>query len=90
MKTYRRHNCERQHRSTRTFMQCAIRNAVWVTGEGRYATISWCSGPSYRHHGPSVMLHETLDQAQKAVAFIDRFGCGGGCSKQHEIVEVAM
>ena len=39
MKTYRRHGCDRRHRTAATFMRCAIPNAEWIDGEGEWALI---------------------------------------------------
>jgi hypothetical protein len=83
MKTYRRHNCTARHRTTRTFMACAIPRAAWVMGEGEYASIAWC-------HTPTVILWDTLAEAESAKAMIDSTGCGGRCYRRHEIVRVVV
>jgi len=83
MKTYRLHNCDRQHRSTRTFMECAIPRAAWVIGDGEYACIAWC-------RVATVILYRTLEAAQAGKAQIDSTGCGGRCQHRHEIVRVAL
>lgn len=80
---YRRHNCKRRHRTTRTFMKCAIPRAAWVWGDGEYALIAWCGVPT-------VMLHETLERAEWSEEQIDRYGCGSKCDGKHVIVRVEL
>jgi hypothetical protein len=59
---------------------------VWITGDGPYATVSYCRG-NIRPRDPfiSVMLHETEEAARKAMETIDRLGCGGGCDEYHRL-----
>lgn len=78
---WRRHNCRAKHRTTKTFMKCAVPRAAWVHGSGEYATVAWCGTPT-------VMLHGTLEQAVEAKAWIDSTGCGGRCKRRHQIVRV--
>ncbi|WP_280298760.1 hypothetical protein [Nocardia neocaledoniensis] len=78
---YKRHNCEKKHRTARTFMKCAIRRAAWVQGEGPYALIAWCGVPT-------VMLHPTLEAAEWSEEMIDRYACGSKCNGRHIIVRV--
>ncbi len=80
---YKRHRCERQHRTARTFMKCAIPRAVWIQGEGEYALIAWC-------RVPSVMLYPTRGPAEAAKGQIDQSACGHGCTGKHEIVRVPL
>ena len=35
---------------------------------------------------PTAMAHDSLEDAEKALNLIDRFGCGGACCGNHEIV----
>lgn len=79
LKTYRQHHCTRAHRTYLTLAKCMFRRANWVTGEGQYASVSWC-------RGTSVMLHATKEGAEEAKAFIDQHGCGGMCRKKHEVI----
>jgi len=59
------------------------RRAEWVTGEGRYATVSDCQDIQ------TVMLHETMDEAVKVKEQIDSTGCGSKCdSRRHKIVDM--
>jgi hypothetical protein len=52
----------------------------WISGEGRYAVVSWC-GPC------RVMLHRTRAEAAAGKRTIDQFGCGGstGCGCNHDL-----
>jgi hypothetical protein len=83
MKTYRRHNCGRRHRTYRAFVECAIPSAVWVQGDGPVALIAWCGQPT-------VTLCADADTAKRAKATIDASGCGGSCSKRHEVVGLEL
>jgi hypothetical protein len=58
--------------------------AVWIQGSGEYASISDCP------RGPTIILHRTREQAERAKAFIDRLGCGGRClgEPSHSIVHL--
>jgi len=81
MKTYRRHGCDRRHRTAATFMRCAIPNAEWIDGEGEWALIAWC-------RVPTVTLWPDQTSAQDA---LDRLGpCGGFCHRRHEVVHVIL
>lgn len=51
-------------------------NAEWITGNGRYASVAMCQVPT-------VLLHESLDDAEKAWDRINRTGCGGFCHRDH-------
>lgn len=91
VKTYREHNCARKHRNETTFMECALGKKVnWVTGVGQYACISWCNGRRHRNHYVTVVLHETLEQAQRAKGQIDSSACGGLCERKHQVVRVVL
>ncbi|GAB3154210.1 hypothetical protein GCM10027258_57750 [Amycolatopsis stemonae] len=86
-KVYRQHNCARKHRTFLAMAKCIWRRAVWITGEGPYATVSRCA------HGPyelavTVRLHADLDSAQSSLKLINDTGCGGRCSNRHELVEL--
>lgn len=80
-KVYRRHYCLRRHQSYRTLARCIWPRAVWVTGQGPYATLAHC-----RHL--SVMLHATLAEAEQSMATIRATGCGGACDGKHELVQL--
>lgn len=81
MKTYRRHNCTRNHRTYRTAMKCMIPRAAWITGEGEYALIAWC-------RVPTISLWKSIEDAESSKEFIDGYACGGRCSRRHEIVHI--
>lgn len=94
MKTYRQHNCTRNHRTYATFAKCVWgRNLIWVQGEGQYASVSKCGLgpgiPSYRR-GVTVELHASEKEAENAKKLIDSTACGGLCSKQHEVVRLDL
>jgi hypothetical protein len=76
----RDHSCRRNHQSWASRAACQWRRALWVMGEGPYATLAWCPV------GPTVMLHETFPAAVKALGWIDDLGCGHACIGDHEIV----
>ncbi len=59
----------------------AIDNIVTV-GRGRWASVSWCSGPV------TVYRHATRSCAERVVDQLDRIGCGRGCQRRHEIVDL--
>lgn len=80
---YRRHRCEKRHRTARTFMKCAIRRAAWVQGEGPYALIAWCGVPT-------VTLYESRELAEFFEEQIDRYACGHLCKGDHIIVRVKL
>ena len=85
MKTYRRHACDRAHRSQITFARCTFRYAHWVTGyiHGAYASVSRC-------RGTTVILWDTPEQAANAKTTIDATGCGGACVRRHEVIHLEV
>jgi hypothetical protein len=66
---------------------------VWITGNGPYATVSYCAGydppPEPGEPVISVMLHATEDLARQALDLIDRISCGGGCTRRHGLYLLA-
>lgn len=86
VKTYRRHNCERQHRTPKAMAKCLWPNAIWIVGTGPYATVSHCRRPEVRGDQTTVMLHATADRARTALNFIDRLACGGFCQRRHDLL----
>ena len=56
---------------------------VWIDGDGRYATVSGCSGSI------SVYLHPTIEEADFAKENIDELGCCCGCTRDHRIVDLS-
>jgi len=80
---YRQPCCTTKHRNYAAIAKCLWPRQHWVAGEGGYATLS-CTlrdrGKNWGHPATlSVMLHETYEDALKAVTTIDNLGCGGGC-----------
>lgn len=90
---YREHYCERQHRSYRAVAQCLWRRAVWVMGQGPYATLS-CDNHDTKPYlrrsrgSRSVVLHAALADALEAITVIDQSGCGGGCRRDHKLIDL--
>ncbi len=80
-KVYRRHNCARGHRMWNAFARCVWPRAVWVNGEGPWASVAYCGGTT-------VMLFTTLVNATDAKGSIDAYGCGGRCGGRHEVVRL--
>lgn len=83
MKTYRRHRCERTHRTTRTFARCLWPRAHWILGDGQYASVSYC-------RGVTTVLHATAEQAEAAKRVIDATACGGACSRRHDVIRLDL
>lgn len=94
----RRCACGRRHRKWTAVAKCRWPRAVWVVGDGPYASVAHCV--ARRAHDPhfgrayadsqTVMLFPTRPAAEHAVAFIDRLACGGVCTgpSGHEIVDL--
>lgn len=55
--------------------------AEWVIGKGRWATLAYCDVLT-------VMLHATEEDAEKALKFIGRIGCGHRCHRAHHLVDL--
>jgi hypothetical protein len=83
MKVYRRHNCAAHHRTERTLLKCAIPRVAWVSGHGAFALIAWC-------RDITITLHPQLEGALKSKTMIDSTGCGGACTKRHDIIQVEL
>ncbi|MDR6439087.1 hypothetical protein J2790_004262 [Paenarthrobacter nicotinovorans] len=81
MKTYRKHKCTRQHRTSKTFLACAIPRHHWIRGKGNIALIAWCDAPS-------ISLWTKAEDADASKDFIDAVGCGGRCTGRHDIIQV--
>jgi hypothetical protein len=83
--------CGKAHRSWRSVALCRWPKALWISGNPpfdgpAFASVSDC--PCFRRVGLTAILHPTEARAEDAKALIDRFACGGGCSRQHRVVEV--
>lgn len=83
VKTYRQHRCSSNHRSARTFLNCAIPRAAWIQGSGDYALIAWC-------RVPTISLWSNPEDAAPAMSMIAATGCGGRCSGRHELVRIDL
>lgn len=81
-KLYRQHNCSRNHRKWETVAKCVWPRAYWIHGDGRFAVLAWC-------RVLTITLHEFPEPAEESKAFIDRYGCGGRCTGNHQIIELA-
>jgi hypothetical protein len=51
--------------------------AIWIEGDGQYASVSDCPP------GSTIYLFETQEEAEGAKDFIDSLGCGGRCRGKH-------
>jgi hypothetical protein len=83
MKTYSRHYCGATHQTYRELAQCMFRpgpHPARVCGEGGYAMLSTCQGPT-------VTLYETLDQAQ-AELDLARGACGARGGWWHDLLRI--
>ncbi len=80
---YRRHNCERKHRTLSTLAKCIWPRAAWILGDGKFATVAYC-------RVTTVALHADLNSAQSAMSLIDSTGCGGMCSRRHKMVQLEI
>jgi hypothetical protein len=81
MKVYRRHYCDSRHRTYRTLARCIWPRAEWVSGDGPYASVSYC-------RVLTVELHQTAETAEKALRLIDQIACGGRCYGRHELIRL--
>ncbi|MDZ8202087.1 hypothetical protein RZO50_11220 [Microbacterium sp. SSW1-59] len=86
--TWRRHKCSQNHREYHAWIKCKIgaRRVLWVQGSGPYATISWCGAAN----DVSVTLHGNAADALAALKQINRLGCCGRCTGNHQVVEVVL
>lgn len=83
LKHYRLHNCSAKHRSFRTLAACVWRRTCWIRGTGPYATVAYC-------RSTSVQLHDTREEAEGSLAFINELACGGFCRKDHHLVKLVL
>ena len=65
----------------RTKAEKIWRRAEWIEGSGRFALLAHCKVLT-------VSLWNDFDKCCKQKAFIDRYGCGGLCCKNHEIIDM--
>lgn len=57
------------------------KEAEWITGNGQFALLAWC-------RVLTVTLWSTMAEAEENKKFIDEMACGGGCTRNHEIVDL--
>ena len=86
-------SCGTRHRSWFTAARCRWKGALWISGNPPrhgpcWATVSRCRHPGHRGPQVTVMLHPTLSRAEDALEIIRRIGCGGWCSRDHELIEM--
>jgi hypothetical protein len=84
--------CGKRHQSWRTIAACRWSKAIWISGNPSlrgacYASVSDC--PCFRRVGLTAILYGTRAEAEDAKALIDKYACGGGCSRQHRVVELS-
>jgi hypothetical protein len=56
--------------------------AIWIIGDGPYASVSRCPP------GQTVMLFASIAQAEALKSFMDTTGCCENCRREHLIVEL--
>jgi hypothetical protein len=83
--------CGRRHRTWRAFALCVWPRAIWVYGDGRWASYSGCPhlGPRGREYAVTVELHPTRAGCERAKEMIDRGHCGNCCRKDHRVIDLA-
>lgn len=84
-------SCGRRHKAWRTLAKCRWKKAIWVEGDGRWASVSLCphSVGFNRYQATTVQLYDDRDEASRAKDRIDRLACGNSCSRQHFIFDMA-
>jgi hypothetical protein len=95
LKTYRLHYCERGHRTYTAFARCVWGNAIWVRpfdlgDDLPYALVSNCRKPYLSGDQRTVSLWGSRESVERQKEWIDRFGCGGGCYRAHEVIRLEM
>jgi hypothetical protein len=56
-------------------------DAAWIIGSGRFASVAFC-------REVTVMLFQTMAEAQTAKRLIDRIACGGRCVRNHVVLPI--
>jgi hypothetical protein len=59
------------------------KEAAWIEGNGQFALLAWC-------RVLTVTLWSTRTQAEEQKKVIDEMGCGGLCSRAHEIIDLSI
>jgi hypothetical protein len=80
------HEMVTKRKSYRALARQRYRRALWIYGDGPYASLAHCGGLT-------VLLFGTMEEALQAKALIDRCGCGHACqgdrlSGRHVIEEL--
>ena len=57
--------------------------AEWIEGDGQFALLAWC-------RVLTVTLWPTRAEAEKQKKVIDETACGGGCTGNHEIIDLSI
>jgi len=71
--------CWRRHRTWRTLAGCVLSPVAWTTGDGPWASVSFCP------RGTTAILYPDRAGAERAKAQVDRTRCGGACIGQHRV-----
>jgi hypothetical protein len=75
--------CGKQHKKLSAVARCLWRRAAWIEGDGPFAVLAHC-------RALTVMRHPDEGAARASQRQIDKTGCGGLCSRRHEIVEIRL
>jgi len=59
------------------------KEAEWISGDGQFALLAWC-------RVLTVTLWVNRAEAEKQKKFIDEMACGGGCTRNHEIIDLSI
>jgi hypothetical protein len=77
------HGCGRTHHGWASLAECWWPDAAFVTGDGPHALVARCGMVS-------VALHESAAEARARGRRLDSVGCGRGCRRDHEVVDLAQ
>jgi hypothetical protein len=88
---YRKHKCERTHRTYKAWVNCAYRKGLcWIAGEGKFASFSFCGLGAGRPYGTTVQLYQNLQDALNAKRVIDSSMCGTWCHGRHRVAQISL
>jgi hypothetical protein len=89
--------CGQRHRDWHKVASCRWhRGLLWCQGNPPaggpcFAVVSLCGHPgNYRGPQVTVTLWRTREEAEEAKGMIDRLACGGGCCRDHRLVEMPL
>ena len=57
--------------------------AAWIVGDGGFGVFAWC-------RILTITLWNTLEEAERSKGLIDATGCGGDCSREHEVYHLRI